>query len=325
MCFLLLALMITFIISCFSFFLYDSKLVIVHPELFFLTLNFENIIGPLIFFYFKRLLDEQFTLNWKQKLLFLPILFDIAVFIVRKGVFGSDTSFLINQITIYTIVASIAIYITASIALIYKYYKENKEPLNDEKYSWAKKVMITFCITFLLFLIFRKTYFLEHQKYTLEDNYPFYIIFSIWIYWVGIGAYLKTIIQRKKKQVYNQLTKREATLCAEDFEKLVEEEKLYLNSEITLKTVALKLKVTPQLLSYVLNTQYNKNFNTLINEYRITEVKEKIVNPKYSHLSILGIAFECGFNSKSTFNVVFKKNVQMTPQQFKSKNKVSEK
>ena len=64
------------------------------------------------------------------------------------------------------------------------------------------------------------------------------------------------------------------------------------------------------------------NFNELINTYRIQAVKERLIDPGYSHLSILGIAFESGFNSKATFNRAFKQFTQQTPSEFlKSKKK----
>jgi AraC-like DNA-binding protein len=75
-------------------------------------------------------------------------------------------------------------------------------------------------------------------------------------------------------------------------------------------------------LSGVINKEMGKNFNELINQYRIETVKERLVDPAFAHLSILGIAFESGFNSKATFNRAFKHFTQQTPSEFlKKQNK----
>ncbi|MDO8898280.1 MAG: helix-turn-helix domain-containing protein, partial [Bacteroidales bacterium] len=54
-----------------------------------------------------------------------------------------------------------------------------------------------------------------------------------------------------------------------------------------------------------------------VNEYRVNEVKKMLADPKYTHYSLLGIAFECGFSSKSTFNSVFKKFTRKTPSEYR--------
>jgi len=70
-------------------------------------------------------------------------------------------------------------------------------------------------------------------------------------------------------------------------------------------------------LSRVINEHFGRNFFDFINGYRVAEVKRKILDPAYAHFSLLGIAFESGFNSKSAFNRVFKKITGQTPSQFK--------
>nr|WP_262921307.1 helix-turn-helix domain-containing protein [Maribellus maritimus] len=73
------------------------------------------------------------------------------------------------------------------------------------------------------------------------------------------------------------------------------------------------LNISRHKLSQVINRSQNKNFYKLMNEYRIREVKEKLENKEYKNLTVLGIAFECGFNSKTTFNRIFKEETGMTP------------
>lgn len=101
---------------------------------------------------------------------------------------------------------------------------------------------------------------------------------------------------------------------------LLEKEKPHLNCEISLVQLANSLFIKPHILSYVINEGFNENFNQLINRYRIEEAKKLIIDPTMNRLSISGIGYEVGFNSKSVFNHTFKKNTGLTPIQFKSEN-----
>ncbi len=89
--------------------------------------------------------------------------------------------------------------------------------------------------------------------------------------------------------------------------------KPYLNPDLTLSDLADSLKTNTSILSQVINTGFSKNFNDFVNEYRVKDFKDKIATPQYQHLTLLAIAFECGFNSKSTFNRAVKKATNQMP------------
>lgn len=97
----------------------------------------------------------------------------------------------------------------------------------------------------------------------------------------------------------------------------------YFNSELTLQDLARQLNWGTNQLSQVINSGLNKNFNDFINEYRVEEVKKLLLEGKNNHLSLLGIAYECGFNSKATFNRTFKKITHQTPSEFISQQQES--
>ena len=97
--------------------------------------------------------------------------------------------------------------------------------------------------------------------------------------------------------------------------------KPFLNSNLTLQQLASDLTITPHILSQVINDQYNLNFFDFVNQYRVQEFREIVLNPKYENFSLLGIALECGFNSKTAFNRIFKKSTGLTPSQFKHRKK----
>ncbi|AXE17738.1 AraC family transcriptional regulator [Runella rosea] len=99
-------------------------------------------------------------------------------------------------------------------------------------------------------------------------------------------------------------------------EQLFKEQKLYLEPELSLSDLATKLKTNTSVLSAAINQNFGKNFNDFVNEYRVEEVKRLLKDPANAHLSLLGVALECGFNSKSTFNRAFKKFTGQSPKEF---------
>ncbi len=97
---------------------------------------------------------------------------------------------------------------------------------------------------------------------------------------------------------------------------LMETERLFLNSELSLPDLSEKMRVSSHDVSYVLNEGLNTNFYQFINAYRVAEAKQLMLSGKYAHLNILGIAYNAGFNSKTTFNTAFKREMGMSPSAF---------
>jgi AraC-like DNA-binding protein len=98
--------------------------------------------------------------------------------------------------------------------------------------------------------------------------------------------------------------------------KILVEEKLYLDPEFSLQTLAHKLKMSPVAVSRVINSELKKNFRNLVNEYRVEEVKTRLNDPRSIQLSLLGIAYECGFNSEASFYRIFKNVVGVSPKEY---------
>ena len=96
----------------------------------------------------------------------------------------------------------------------------------------------------------------------------------------------------------------------------IETESPYLNPSLTLRLLANEVNIHPNKLSWLLNEHLGKNFNEFINQYRIEHFKKLITDPSNNHISIIGLAYESGFNSKTVFNTSFKKEVGMTPKQY---------
>lgn len=120
------------------------------------------------------------------------------------------------------------------------------------------------------------------------------------------------------KYAGSRLTDPEAKLYAEKLLTLMSSSKPYLNPELNLSQLAGNLGISSHFLSQVINEKFGSNFFDFINEYRVEEFKLKLSDSKYSCFSLLGIALECGFNSKSAFNRIFKQKTGLTPSQFKT-------
>ncbi len=93
----------------------------------------------------------------------------------------------------------------------------------------------------------------------------------------------------------------------------IEDETPYLDSQLNLKFVADALEIHPNKLSYLINEVMGVNFNEFINQYRLKHFKSIALKPELKHLTILGLAYDSGFNSKSVFNTFFKKSEGVTP------------
>lgn len=117
----------------------------------------------------------------------------------------------------------------------------------------------------------------------------------------------------KKKELLDSNLAETYTATLLDY---VEKNKPYLNPELSLRTLAKQLKISPNQLSWLLNEKIGKNFNAFINHYRVETFMSLVKNPKNATYTLLGLAFESGFNSKTVFNTYFKKETGLTPKQF---------
>ena len=102
----------------------------------------------------------------------------------------------------------------------------------------------------------------------------------------------------------------------------MEEQQSFLQENLSLAMLAAQLQITGNQLSQVINQKTQSNFFNFVNSYRVTAVKEKLKDPSLAHYSILGIAYDCGFSSKSSFNKIFKETTGQTPLQYQKSTMV---
>jgi AraC-like DNA-binding protein len=133
---------------------------------------------------------------------------------------------------------------------------------------------------------------------------------------------MKNSLPEESKTVRSGLNQGKMDEIVSKINFLLEKEKIYQESELTLQQLADKLQTPTYLVSQAINDGTNKNFYELINGYRVDEAKKLLLDPKNRNFTILSVAFEAGFNSKTTFNTVFKKFTGQTPTDFRESRKV---
>lgn len=109
------------------------------------------------------------------------------------------------------------------------------------------------------------------------------------------------------------LDKNEIKDYLQQLDTLMNQNEVYLDQALSLRSLADKMNLHPNKLSWLLNEHVGKNFNEYINAFRLKTFKEKALNENNSHLTLLGMAYESGFNSKTVFNAFFKKSEGVTP------------
>ena len=197
--------------------------------------------------------------------------------------------------------------------------------------NWLYKLMFVFPIIFITQFVFN---FGSNQYYliNISDIALIVILFYSGFHIVqqreifDLSSLQKADIENEIPE--NVVVKKEELIdknlmfdIVKSLEKVMKEEKPYLNQDLSLNLLADKLNIRIHILSYILNTHYDKNFYAYVNNFRIDYCKALLKNSKKQHLSIEGIAFDGGFGSKSTFNTLFKKETGMTPTQFKNTKK----
>lgn len=141
----------------------------------------------------------------------------------------------------------------------------------------------------------------------------------------GLYIYKKQPFKKQEKYKGSPLNPHFAEACIHKLKHLMEVEKLYLEADISLQSLAEKLSITSRLLSQILNEKLARNFSDFINFYRVEEAKKMLQDPRSAQKKIIALAFDVGFNTKVAFYNAFKKFTHMTPAQYREKLKIKSK
>ena len=296
--------------------------------------------GPLLYLYVSSLAIENFKLEKKHLLHLIPFLlvcihrsFTDPVSITAAPSLGQNSAFFYNQIYYFIILVSLFIYWIFSIRIILNHRK--KIPYYFSNYtkritlSWLIFVVLLFLVLFLVDMSFTSlSRFMGVRFFRFFSLSTNLTIFTFVVMFFSINQ--STIYDFRETEAEEEEDESVAKYKRSALdEKRIEEinkkvwdylkaKKPYLNPEFSFQMMVDDLGISRQYLSQVINAGQKKNFYKLINEFRVEEVKEKLADKKYEKYTVLGIAFECGFNSKTSFNRIFKEETGLTPTAYKN-------
>jgi len=343
----LYSLMLVFSVTLVSLWLSDLGYYLTYPKMMFTFEGIQLTIFPLYFLYAKYLTRENETFNKKDWLHFLPFLlyklFLIPFYFMNQNeIFDFLNSSLISEHPLQYIIFNWVLIFQGLVYLILviNRVKKRDEFINEYfssnfeiKLDWLKNASYLGILTTLVFMTENILLFINNrpsETFGLSS-----VAAGVYIYAIGYlglsrsGVFtelthieLKDIdlnIKQNNSELYEKsgLTSEKADVYQQQLLQLMESEKPYRNNKLTLSELASMLLISSHNLSEIINTKENKNFFDFINQYRIEEVKKELVNPKNSNLTILAIAMDAGFNSKTSFNTLFKKFIGKTPSQYK--------
>ena len=297
-----------------------------------LPLQFSLALGPLIFFYVLKITLPEYKFRYKDLLHFSPLLLEFgaeALAIrdsIKTGAATYDTPAFrhLNPVLHSLAFISVIIYLYLCSRLIGRFYQRLKFNGGDRyRYGlrWLHRLLLGFGLLWLLWIPFKAVdYFYYHNQLGIHAYYPLYLLLAVMTIWMGARAFL-----RGEAGVLLEPTPfLKPPLPAEMKEqgiwlkKAMKAGRYYQDPELSLTSLAEKLELGHHELSRIINTALKKNFNDFINEYRVADVVQKMQDPAYRHITLLGVAYESGFNSQSTFSRIFKEMTGKSPLDYKN-------
>lgn len=305
------------------------------------------LLGPLHFLYTKYLIHQPRKFMKIEMLHFTPaIVFIIFILLVSNDWLPRNYGrlFLNEQdsgliFINWAFVIQVLVYYSLSIREL-KWYswriKDVFSSIEPVRLHWLR--LLTY-LGISIILIFLVENILNLFQINITNFHLSSVLGAIYVYAMGYLGISKTYIfkdavmeeitqdlpddyssQKEIKAKYERsgLSRDQAQKYAEHLIELMEDKKVYLDSQLTLLQLAEMLSISPHHLSEIINGHLNQKFFDLINQYRVNHVIKDFTNEKKRHLTILGIGLEAGFNSKTTFNTIFKKFTGKTPSEYRA-------
>ena len=304
--------------------------------------------GPFYYIYCRYLLDKNYSTSFKSALHFLPSLIVLLMMLPfysmaneakisfitglsNNGIMKIPTGQLVFMGT--HVIQTVA-YIFAAYKFIGKKEEELKQFSSDvfvlKKLEWLNAFSLYFSIYLLLYfiLVVLLTFI---NSFQIQLDYILLLITSFSIYAIGYSAIsnpeifkaipefeLQSFESGKKTPVSESRNSNQFPELKEKLLQYMDSNKPYLKSDLKISELADSLAVPYYQLSQLINDEFLVNFYDFINKYRVEEAKKLLIEDRNNY-KILAVAYEVGFNSKATFNRVFKKFTELTPSEFKEK------
>lgn len=311
--------------------------------------------APIFYFYLRKLLFNIETLPSKWYLHFIPFLIQLIVYLpfllqpdksLLDHIMNQEYSLVI--LFLGTGLAGFfwnAYYWNLFRKTIKNYQEQFQSNFSyDQNLNYLNTILviqfICLVIWFAFFVVFGLSRLFNYETIDLQENFIdlIWLAFSMITYILGyfaihqpetfkatpenISIFDDILESTAPKKVVDSLPKKDPNQAEvilpviEDLEKNIAANKPYLNPKLTLSELATQIKTQPHILSKAINEHYGKNFFELINGYRIDEFKHLVEQEKFSNYTLLALAYEVGFNSKTAFNRSFKKITGQTPKEY---------
>ncbi len=303
--------------------------------------------GPLLYLYVRHSADPSLKFKPWHTLHFIPFFVFFAVSVIfRSRSFFDDLSgfFAIDRFTPLRIVYGVCFFLSVTVYSILSFIRIRRHQLHlrdivsftSDKLTlnWMKVLSITFYVGYIVVFILGGIDIIAglvtFDPYILtfffiaafSFAYSFYAIRQPELSDYPVASSReeadKDAHAGAEKYAKSGLRKEQAEEYLTKLLKIMDDEKPYLDGDLTIHHLSQKTGIPRHYITEVLNEKYGRNFFTFINEYRVREVISRINDPKYQHYTILAIAFDAGFNSKSTFNSIFKAYAGKTPSEYRN-------
>jgi AraC-like DNA-binding protein len=311
-----------------------------HSRLVLLDIVYWALFGPVLLFYIRSVIVKRLQFRLKYLFHLLPLiisLITVSDYVFHKSIYNSFNDFYNLQTGIFKIGLIIwefssPVYLVYAIAILIKHKRNTKNYFSNierRELNWL----------FLLTIGFTVFIYVTYSLWIFTDFFPLSlnlkmltVVLSGYVFVLGIYGYRQESIflemasksneenqtdSKRKSYQKTFLDPDERELINQKLTDIMQHEKPYLESEITISDIASRLGISVYKLSRVINEDHHHNFFDFINTYRVNEVKKMLTSSKAYDFKIESIAYDCGFNSKSSFYSIFKKHTHLTPTEFK--------
>lgn len=304
-----------------------------YPWLHWLPGNLNYWIGPSFYLYVRALTDPDFRLRpkhaWHLCWLILEYPHNVYHLILGRANPYPLLHNFTEAVSAYAIFPLLVFsYLSFQLLKKYKASLEQQysttEPLTLHWLSQLYKLgavilipqIIVYIVDFRIFYDFEMEFF---EGKLLQYDSINTLLFAVVIFWLGIGGIRQDQVFLDKSLWQNKPTSRDKdfTSTATALHKSMQEDQLFLDPELSIGKLASHIGIPAREISSALNQHFEKNFYTFVNEFRVEEVKQKLRDPNLQHLTILSIALDAGFNSKATFNRIFRSYTGSSPRTYR--------